>query len=326
VDWGSDLRGIDFRVQRVPAQTLHGVITNPEAAGESLVVLLASRQPLLRDQVLAGAGVDPLKHTFQLTGVIPGSYWLIAGGNNSNGRAAQTRLAVDVGNDPPEALDLTLTPGAELAGSVQVEDGAEVPLDTLDVMLSPLDTSYFVSQSRVKAGPDGAFTLNGVVPGRYRLDVGGAPSAYVKSVLLGEREVSQHGLDIAAGAAGPLRITLSTKMSKVQATIEGAPSREGAMVSVVLLVDDADAQQPRFQQTLVMKGSTQRVEIGVVAPGRYRLFAVESNNSPILGDPALARMLESRSSLVEAPEDGVAQATVQLITADQLQRVLTEER
>src|SRR5204863_188147 len=123
---------------------------------------------------------------FEMQGVPPGSYFLVATQRSNNGREVKmtgATLPVDVGNENVERLSLVLTPGVEVRGHVTVEggrpDGNHHPAVALR---NDLGGGLPGRQSPVWAtfDNDQDFALNTVLEGNYQLQLSGLPDgAYV---------------------------------------------------------------------------------------------------------------------------------------------------
>jgi Carboxypeptidase regulatory-like domain len=319
---GGTLEGIDFQMMRVPAVTLRGSITGAEAeaftAGVNIMLLPANRA--MRNLMLMSAATDSRSHKFQIEPVLPGSYILIAFSIHE-GRVFAAQQAVEVAAAIPQPLEISLQSGAEMKGSVQYDSDDHPPLENGQISLAPVDGPYFMPQPQAKMDKDGAFTLTGVLPGRWRLMVS-APG-YAKSVSLAGQPVSQQGFQVAAGA-GPLRIVMGSKQADVHVEIAGAaPDRQ---VSALIFPEDPGRLGAGLERVGSAMG-TGRIEFGALPPGRYRVFATDSLNPwPILQRPDWLKALESHTAAIEVPESGKVGVTVEIIPRDELMRAVEEQQ
>lgn len=319
---GASLEGADFRLTRVPAFTLRGSITgsDPEALAGPVNILLFPANRLMRDLMPAGASTDPPGNKFQIQSVIPGSYLLFAY-RMIDGNGLIGQRTVEVGAAPPDPLEISLTSGSELKGSVQFDCDDHPPLENAQLLLAPLDTVLYVQQRQTQIDNSGAFTLTGVMPGRSNLSVLG--EGYVKSVTLGAQQVSPYGLQIGAGATGPLRIVMGCKLARLSVSVTGAP--DGGQVSALIFPEDPD-HFGRGQERVGSATGAAQIEFGGLPPGRYRVFATDIGNPwPLLQRPDVLKALESRTAVIEVPEGGHATTKVEVIAREELMRVLEEK-
>ncbi len=185
--------GVDFSLQLVPTAQISGAVVSPDGpAGRSQVLLMRSptNQTDSPSDLFAMVGsafaqVQP-DGTFRVPGVPPGQYAMIAraGGNSAQLWAMQD---VTVNGHDVAGITLNLQTGMTVSGHV-VAGTAPFDFTRGMVTLTPADRSRgpATAVAPVAVGADGAFTLSGIVPGRYRLNVfsaangrrgGGAPGA-----------------------------------------------------------------------------------------------------------------------------------------------------
>src|ERR1017187_2570341 len=318
---GDSLENVDFRMTRVPAFTLRGSIAggDAEAVASVVNVMLLPANRLLRSLLLSSAAADSQSRKFQIQPVIPGSYLLLAFSMHE-GRVFSAQRTVEVGAAPPDPLEIPLQSGADLKGSLQFDSDDHPPLENGQISLAPMDGPFFVPQPRAQLDKDGAFTLTGVLPGRWRLIV--SVPGFAKSVSLAGQPVSPDGFQVGAGAAGPLRIVMGSKLADVHVEVAGAaPDRQ---VSAVIFPEDSDRLGAGLERAGSAMG-TGRIEVGAMPPGRYRVFAIDSPNPwPILQRPDWLKALENRSAAIDVPEGGRVSTTVETIPRDELMRALEE--
>src|SRR5690348_199718 len=123
-------------------------------------------------------------------------------------------MPVEVGATTPEPLDVVLTPAQQVPGSIIIDGDAGEPIKNIRVLMSPIDGEFMGAPPQATVGEDRTFTLT-VPPGRWRLQVN-APPGYVKSVTLGDQEVSPSALEIGPAPAA-LKVVIGTKTAQVEA-------------------------------------------------------------------------------------------------------------
>ncbi|MGA2581492.1 MAG: carboxypeptidase-like regulatory domain-containing protein [Bryobacteraceae bacterium] len=317
---GGTVESVDFRLTRVPAFTLRGSIAGGDSqtpGGINVVLIPANR--LLRGLMDENAAPNPQTHKFQIRAVIPGSYLLYAF-TMHEGRTFAAQRTLEVRAAPPDPVEISLQGGAEIKGSVVFDSDDHPPLENGQVSLAPVDGPFFLPQAQAQMDKDGAFTLTGVLPGRWRLTVS-APG-FVKSASLGDQPVPPAGFQIAEGAAGPLRIVLGSKLAAVHLEVAGAAA--GGQLSAVIYPEDSERLGVGLERAATAMG-TGHIEFGELAPGRYRVFAIDSPNPwPILQRPDWLKALEGSSAAVDVPEGGSVNTTVETISREELMRALAE--
>src|SRR5262249_33100602 len=147
---------------------------------------------------------------------------------------------------------------------------------------------------------------------RYFVTAMGLPEGmYVKRVEAGGAEVLEKGLDLSAGSAPALTIVLSPKSS----TIEGAVRDEdkpqpGAIVML--------APEPMTPERVRRLGRTSaydqngRFPMKGVAPGEYRLYALEEPMSTFDLEPEDLKPFDDYAVKITAGEGSREQAELKL--------------
>jgi len=313
---GASMEGFDFRLSRVPAFTLRGSIDGATRAWGPINVMLLPANMSLRNVMITGASVNYARRTFEIQPVVPGTYRLFAFRRMDNRMMLGERM-VQVSNTPPDPVEITLSGGQDLRGTVQFDSDDHAPLENCQVSLVPLEGYFFVPQPNARVDADGSFTLTGVQPGEWRLSV--STLGYPKSVVLGGQEVSPYGFHIAPGV-GPLEIVIGSRMADVHVNVKGTGS--GGRVYALIFPEDLSHLGAGQERVSAATGNDQ-FGFGALAPGHYRVFATDAPNPwAILQRPDLLRVLENRTAAVDVPEGGQATVTVEMIPHVELARIV----
>jgi hypothetical protein len=156
-----------------------------------------------------------------------------------------------------------------------------------------------------QAGDDGAYRFASVPRGVYRVALNTmAQKLYVKRMAYGGEVLAEPKLDLRNGAPGVLEVTLSPNLAEVQGRAEGDGSAD---VTVLLVEGTKIAAQADTDQ----KG---RFHMGTVAPGKYRLLAIDGFDEDEWGSPDLAKALAGKSVELELKESEKKQVRVPVIS------------
>jgi protocatechuate 3,4-dioxygenase beta subunit len=265
---GNEKSGIDFQMSPMPVTQVRGAFAHGSTdwPGGPLTMQLTSAEH--GSNMNIGTAPNLEKGTFEFQKVFPGSYILVV---FSQG-AEETRIGawqrVDVG-DKPVDLALELKHAFDLSGKVEIETSANtthpVTLNQINIQLvSQYQVGMPYPQGQVN--DDGTFTLKGVLPAPWRLQLN-APQAFVKAAWLGSTDVTNAPIDLSSGAAGALRILVSTNTATIRGT---APTGYAVYAQ---RVDDETFFRGN-QGTGVDQNGQYRFE--GLAPGKYRLTVQES--------------------------------------------------
>ncbi|HEX4999391.1 MAG TPA: carboxypeptidase-like regulatory domain-containing protein [Terriglobia bacterium] len=265
-------------------------------------------------------------------GAAPGT-----GGQPNRGAAAAAiqlgaRAPLNIGFADTDNLRLALTPGADLAGRVQIEpSGGEIPRGlTISLARDPDIVGAPVPQGRGGAvQTDGSFMLNGVGPGDYRVLVApfitpfqwspGAPprgleNTYVKSARFEGIDTLGDGFHLTSAAvSSPIEITLATG-GRVTGAVYNDRRETLANVTVALVPDLAYRKRADLFRTA---GTDHfgRFQIQGVPPGSYKAFAWQNIERDIWQVPEYLQTIENRGVPVDVREGGEAMVDIEAISA-----------
>ncbi len=305
--------GIDFQMIPASGVAVRGRL-RPSSFDGNPQIFLRPADPLRRRLGQQGARSNPSTGEFQIANVAPGSYDLIALAN-AGGQSYFAKIPLQVGTTAPAPLDVLLSAGVPVAGTLVVEgDNKPAPPvpARLQIMLSPADNQPLSGPPpRVQVKDDGSFALPSVIPGRWRVQLSGAPG-YLKSLALGDQEVAGNEVEIGAAAAA-LRVVVSTKYVPLDVTVSPAPDASPLMG--ILWADSGT-----FQQNFGM--DTRGRSTLNTPPGKYHLCVIaEGQPFAIMQNRAFRKAIESRCQTVEVTEGSSQQVQVSAIPAADLKRI-----
>jgi hypothetical protein len=307
---GNEKSGVDFRMRGAPVTQIRGLFSpaGVDMKGRNVNLQLIPADRARLNGMFSGANVDVAKGTFEFRQVFPGSYELTAFANDSDDKPAGATQRIEV-NDRPLDVVLELHPAFEISGKVELDassntnanaapsastgiigsipgglsasnlrnggmvgatlNNGKPSLSQANIQLFPIhQTGMPFPQTQV--GEDGSFTIKGVIPGVWRLQVN-APMAFAKSAWLGSADVTNAAIDLSSGAAGALRIVLSTNM----ATIRGsAPA--GQTVFAQRIDDDMQFRNSRGSGV----DPSGQYTMSNLPPGKYRLVLTDPGSPP----------------------------------------------
>ncbi len=313
---GEEFPGIDFMLTLARAYRIRGRVFNSitgQPARNAQIVLYPREAGTRSFFIQNRALVSKPQGAFELRNVLPGSYTLHAVWLDQN-KSYSGRLSIDVGESDVEAVEVTIAPGIELAGSVHVE-GGKLTLTDLRVLLESRKEFVFFGGGGASIKKDGRFTIQNVGEGSYNLSVASLPeNFYLKSVRAGGDELLDNGLTVAKGTAFPsVEVVISGAGGRVEGLVTNQKDLPISGALVVLVPEPA-----RRAQTALYKTTTTdqfgRFSLKGIRPGEYKLFAWEDVEPGIYQDPEFLRPLESRGKTVRIEESSGQTVELKVIT------------
>ena len=304
---GEQARGVDIRLKKVAVFKLSGKIVNAvtgESGSAEIINLIrqGSGPPGLRRRSTGLSNGE-----FAFADVLPGTYVLETQMSDGEDRHPFVgRQVISVGNEDFDHVVVEMKPGIELRGRILIE-GAPVS-SWPQVALTPsegLNNSDFA-----KTDEDGHFTLGGLEPTEYRVNISSLPaSTFVKAVRFNGQQEADALIDLASAANPSLDIVISDKVSSISGAVTdsgGAPAGPGLPIfalsrktGVPLRAETDDNGQFSFLR---------------LAPGEYLLAAMGSLFG--IGQLGPSEFFEKLGKLVTIGEASSITTNLRLTTMD----------
>lgn len=299
---GQQLRGIDMALRQRRPVSIRGRAIKP--AGAASMTLVLSTSDAAGTSTSMGVGIRDPDGKFQLQGVAPGAYSLIARTGVDN-KPYSARVPIQVGSTDIEGIELHLAPAVDLTGQVRIEGKTEAKPARVFLDLEGQDSS---AGADVKE--DGRFGFYELGPDVYKISVRPPEGLYLKSVRWGDADITDSGLDLSAGAAaGELVITLSANGGEIDGSVESDQSEPAASTTVTLV---PAVSQAHFKMTTT--DAQGHFRIRGIAPGSYKLFAWDDVNvSAVEYDPEFLKAFELMGQSVEISENAKEDVHLKLI-------------
>jgi uncharacterized protein (DUF2141 family) len=317
--------GIDFGLQRVALTTVSGQVIVPNGQNPTTVQI----RLMQAEGGALGLGQQTARPTqtgtFTFRSVVPGQYTVFATANvveprvpgqapaspdrgevvnvqvNQQGMQRRIWAQADVFVDGavPPMVSLTMQEGLSLSGNITFQGTAPQPTGNnqrVRVMLNPLGAalqSLGLGNLSTTVDAGGRFTLNGVIPGRYRVSASGAQGWSVKSVMANGVDVLDFPFDIVGGETTPT-VTIqfgdrNTDLKGVLTDATGAPSSD---YTVVIFPDDQRYWVPFARRMRSTRPATDgKFAFVGLPPGEYRIAAVTDVETGEWLDPEFLRQL-----------------------------------
>jgi hypothetical protein len=328
---GANVRGIDLVIAPIKPRRIRGTVVDAlgQPAPNAQIFRSLNSPP---SNAFSTEMVDPVRGIFDIRGVVPGGYTLLAISGDRAGK-----LVLDVGDTDLEDIRIPLAAPISLTGRLSI-DGR--PLGTEDPAMAsfrvslrpdPLIPGMPIPASAVSS--NGAFTFSQVLPGNYLVTVqpfqsappvasgqrgnampppgpplqrGGGPApsmplppamqnAYVKSIRVGASDVLNAGLNVTAQTMESLEIVIGTGSGTVSGDVGRVPN------ATVVLVPAARMRRPDLYKS-ALTDAEGRFQFQGVTPGDYVLFAWDDVESGAWMNADFLKSYESRAREVRIAE------------------------
>lgn len=282
----SEYPQIDFRLAPQPTTTVQGRVVLPaEVSPVDQVRINAVHADLAnRMNFRMSSGASKPDYLFRFDQFPPGSYTLVAQAE-SEGKQYRGVQKIEAGPEGVRDLAITLEPSIDLSGSVSIEGPNATKLSASSVNLVPGDDLLRFNSPPLRAnvGKDGRFTITGVPPGVWDINVSPVPpGGYIKSMYLGDQDVLTEEMVIRPTTTAPLKIVLGTQAASLSGDVPGGdtPSR-----SVVLVAPDGKFRHVLSFYRFAATDGLGHFQIKGLTPGNYKLFAFEEFDPQSIQDP-----------------------------------------
>jgi len=277
---GAEVSGIEIRLSPQERRlSIAGVVTGalPGSSSTTIVVQYGEKPGRFRSWRSVTAGKDG---RFSVSDMQRGSYRLYA--QSAGGSTYSRSLPHDLDLDTRDESDVELRLGVagDLKGVVELAAGRNAgAADGLRVRLEPTGSLFGAAVHAVSGQTDnsGSFQIARVEPGRFsvRLEPASA-NLYVKSVLVDGRASAGNIADLSNIAEGStLKLVASQGAGQISGTVRdrNGDVLPGGSGYVVLMQDPEDA----LIADLSRLSADGKYAFQGIAPGKYRLFAVDTS-------------------------------------------------
>ena len=321
----TELNGLDFDLSPLPLYTVRGKVIDSAtgAAPKSASISITPSEQYFGGTSSSTGPYDPATGTFELRDVLPGSYWIraqLAGQPPSPGfgprsLTASAVAAVEVRSSDVDDVVLNIIPAVSIVGRAVIE--GDIPRDRpIFVSLQPT-TRFGPPSGSAPVQSDGSFRIENLGPGEYRFAVpemlmtptGANLSSqpYLKQARLGSIDLLNEKLTISGPVTDVIQVVFSAKGGQISGTVTDDRQQPATNVAVLLLPTDHDRLDLYRVTTTGPKGD---YTLQGLAPGSYKVFAVQAPDMSGVFDPTVMKTLEARAQTITASES--SKATVDL--------------
>jgi protocatechuate 3,4-dioxygenase beta subunit len=329
---GDEHTNVDVQLSLIESTTIVGTVSPAVEDGVGVQIGLIPVESTFDISSLPSTRSDQ-EGKFTLRNVAPGKYYVFAqtvvapnraalaavvpGPGRANPQPQQltdaqhmwARATVDVSGQSSIDVTLALKPGRSISGNVVFDfKTAPVPnpsqrVMNVTLMIAPaLQQQQFGPLPSAQVGPDGRFTMNGVIAGQYSLR---ANFAMMKSSMLNGQDTLDFPFDFTGEAdVNGAVITLTDAATQLSGHLTEGIGKPALDYSVVLFTTDERYWTPGSRRVLMARtDNTGAYTFRGVVPGAYMLGAVTDLEQGGQFDPELLKSLRSASKSVTVTEN-----------------------
>ncbi|MEP7354386.1 MAG: carboxypeptidase-like regulatory domain-containing protein [Acidobacteriota bacterium] len=337
VQSGSEVAGINIRLARGQNFSLKGKVLDDAGLPLNSQLTLTDRNTeMMASLNLTTTSSRPPDGAFQFSSVPAGDYILtvrgtpvvqatnVAGVVTAPARAQPLqfgRFEISVRSNTSD-LVLRVAPGATITGHLTLEGGGKIGAGTLaPVVVQSLPNGVAQPQPAaifnladvdgtggtiaVPVQADGSFTITNVTPSRYTISNTNqiAQQSYVKSIRLGDQDVTSQFLDFHSNISGQLEITLGAKPGKLTAEVRDPKGELVPNARIAIW-----AKQPHLADQTgtvrVLRSRPGTFKNVSVAPGEYYIAAWEDSEQQLLQNPDFLAQFSKLAASFKLEEGG----------------------
>jgi hypothetical protein len=164
---------------------------------------------------------------------------------------------------------------------------------------------------------DQTFKLMNVSPDPYDVTVFGLPeNFYLKSIHLGQQDVTTTGVDFTPGVSGEkITIVVNPHGGQIDGAVQNAKG-DPAVGATVTLIPDTEHRSISWLYKTTNSDQNGRFTIKGVRPGEYKVYAWEDIESGAQQDPDFVKPHESAGEAVSVKEGSHDTAQLKLVPAE----------
>jgi len=318
---GTDMRDVNFRVRKVRAASVHGRLSHAGGSGSNEAILVVVYQRNEVGRMLGPKQVNvELSGEFEIRGLQTGSY-LLSAQSFDDVRQIEGSSDIEVGDLPVKDLVIPVNEGVVVTGKIEWE----TPLQRapLPIRLSAVGEYTGFREAKAEIEQDGSFRFPSVAPGVWELIHYGLvpPGSFIKSLRLGDQEVSPHHFAITPGATGSLKLLIGSNGAEIDGTVRADKSQDNGGIVVALLPEGGVPSQEDLNQTGT--DNEGHFKLAGLPPGRYHLYAIGMKELPSeISTPDLIEAIESHGEEVAVEEGEHLTKELKVIASEVIEEAL----
>lgn len=302
---GADLAGIDLALRKTRVYRARGRIQIPSEQQNAHGFLILS-SPQLPARVSGPLRQDG---SFEIRNLSSGVYVVFVKLEGDEGpMVAQTTL--EVSDEDIDKIILQPAAAHTVNGKVIFPDNVGPDKPGTSIALENQGGNPFFALPSAKMRPDGSFSISGVLPGRYRVQVAVSETGvYLKAAEANGSNVFERDLEISGTTTLTLTVAYDSSIVTGQALRKDSPAVGS---TIVLVPSNARRNLPGYYR-FATADTTGSFRLEGIVPGDYSLFAFDDVDPGECYDPEFVSRFERKSTRVTASPHGSQNLVIEVI-------------
>lgn len=360
---GADLQSIDLTLAPKPRTfKIRGNVVdsrNGQSPPRASVFVAPQMPGVSQDNVLVGPDAGSTNYNaktgvFEIRDLLPGTYSVIAmvadtpvpGRPGPIGRSS-AMIPVTITSADADNVTISVVPAGTIPGRIRIDGQlpGQMTMERLTVQLTAVGAtqnslsgvmgSVLYQNTRTNVAADGSFRLVNIVPGDYRIDLGGFPvnlnnpngisgtqfigtmqtaNAYIKDARLDGNDSLNSPLRFSGSVSNGLEIVLAFGSGRVEGAVTDSRSQPVSAGRVVAVPDHMRFRSDMYRTSSVDLSG--KFTFPTLPPGDYKIYAWESIEDNGWFDPDLLGRSEGRAVSVHVTESSTQSVSVQVNPAE----------
>ena len=315
---GENLTGVDFHMTSETAVLVHGHITGLPDTGhnaEAITIFLWQADEYVETYTGTPQTLKPPDYAFSFD-LTPGRYRIDATAQ-IEGKAWTASQFVDA-RQASDEVTLVLASPRDIKGRLRIEGLAGPSAGSFDIRLTHRGVGPRVS---TPVATDGTFTLRQVPPGEWVLNINPLPpAAFLKVARLGDQDIRFARMQISPGSEESISIVISMNTAQVHGEVD-AGSGDSKRAGILLAPTGPYSTLVRFYY-VATTGDSGKFELKDIAPGKYKIFALEKLEPAEFRTPEAASQLDPLGEEIDLAEGARLEVHPKLIPVERAREAL----
>jgi len=319
INGGENLTGVDFHMTSEPPVLVHGRVTGLPDTGHNAEAIAIMLWQTNED----GEGYMGIPYTvkapdyafsFDLT---PGRYRIDASAQIEGKSWTATQL-IDAFRASGDVI-LALAAARDVKGTLRIEGLGGPPAGSFHIRLAHRGIGPSIS---APVAADGTFTLAQVSPGdEWVMNINPLPpGAFLKVARLGNQDIRFARMHISPGSEDAVSIVISMNTAQVHGEVD-AGSGDSRRAGILLAPTGPYSTLIRFYYVATTDGSG-KFELKDIAPGKYKIFALEKLEPAEFRTPEAASQLDPLGEEIDLAEGARLEVHPKLIPVERAREAL----